>query len=177
VTRIDTGGWQLSAMYTIGGPGRLRRMDDNARALRLALRFGAVVLLICLLLPWFSGEDDGVPLKVAGWDTEPGFTVGMIAVAVVLIALSGARPMVRFRWVPVAIALVAVALTIWLLRRGDRYSTPDLFFGAYLTIAVEAGLLGLAVAIARTAFPRPAGGVRDQHVEDRGDEQGGASAT
>ena len=81
-----------------------------------------LALAASLLLPWFSGTDDGEPLTIAGWDTEPGFTVGMLACALVIAVAR--RPLV------VALAaVVAIALTIWMLPRGDRYSGYDLAAG------------------------------------------------
>ena len=112
----------------------------------LVLRVGGVALVLSLLLPWFSGTDDGEPLTVAGWDTEPGFTIAMIALGLAVAAVAGAR---RFRWAPLALTLVAAGLTVWMLGRGDRYSAPDLLAGAYVAIAIE---LALLIAGTRAAF-------------------------
>ena len=78
-----------------------------------------LALAASLLLPWFSGTSDGQPLAIAGWDTEPGFTIGMLACALV-IAVVRRPPVVALA------AVVAIALTIWMLPRGDRYSGYDL---------------------------------------------------
>jgi hypothetical protein len=50
------------------------------------LRLGGWAVLLLLLLPWWSGTDDGDPLKIAGWDTEPGFTAAMVAAGLVAVA-------------------------------------------------------------------------------------------
>ena len=91
-----------------------------------------------LLLPWFSGSDDGEPLTIAGWDTEPGFTVGMLACALV-IAVARRPLVVAFA------AVVAIALTIWMLPRGDRYSGYDLSPGGFVALAIAAVVLGTAI--------------------------------
>jgi hypothetical protein len=111
----------------------------------LVLRIGGVALALSLLLPWFSGTDDGEPLTVAGWDTEPGFTIAMIALGLGVTAVAGAR---RLRWAPLALTLVAVALTVWMLGRGDRYSAPDLLAGAFVAIAIELALVTAGTLVA-----------------------------
>jgi hypothetical protein len=122
---------------------------QRQHALTTVLRLGAVAVLACLLLPWFGGEDDGRPLHVAGWDTEPGFTVGMIALGLVLLATPRPKPAGVRRWLPLAATVLMIALTIWMLPRGDRYSAPDLLAGAYVALAFEAALLAAAVAYSR----------------------------
>jgi hypothetical protein len=88
-----------------------------------------VALALSLLLPWFTGTSDGESLTIAGWDTEPGFTAGMIACAVVI--AFGRRPPV------VAVASgVAIGLTVWMLPRGDRYSGYDLAYGGFVALAL-----------------------------------------
>jgi hypothetical protein len=62
-----------------------------------------LALAASLLLPWFRGTDDGEPLTVAGWDTEPGFTLGMLACAVVI-------AVVRRPYVVAVAAVVAIVL-------------------------------------------------------------------
>jgi hypothetical protein len=116
----------------------------------LVLRVGGVALALSLLLPWFSGTDDGEPLTVAGWDTEPGFTIAMIAIGLGVAAMAGSR---RLRWAPLALAIVAVGLTVWMLGRGDRFSAPDLLAGAYVALAIELALViaGTLVAFAPRA--------------------------
>ena len=102
------------------------------------------LLAVSLLVPWFYGTDDGQPLTIAGWDTEPGFTLGMVACACVL-AIAGAvdRPLLAIP--PTA---TAVALTIWMLPRGGRYSGYDLGPGGFIALVVS--ILALAVAGARS---------------------------
>lgn len=135
--------------------GTIRAMPGKDRQLTV-LRWAAGALLIWLLLPWFSGQDDGEPLKASGWDTEPRFTLGMTAAGFALIALTGMSTVLkRVRWLALVIAFIIVGLTFWMLRRGDRYSTPQLFVGAYVTIAVEAVLVGVSTVI---AAPRSRGG-------------------
>jgi len=116
----------------------------------LVLRIGGVALALSLLLPWFSGTDDGEPLTVAGWDTEPGFTIAMIAIGLGVATMAGTQ---RLRWAPLALTLVAAGLTAWMLGRGDRYSAPDLLAGAYVAIAIELALViaGTLVAFAPRA--------------------------
>jgi hypothetical protein len=97
-----------------------------------------LALAASLLLPWFSGTDDGEPLTIAGWDTEPGFTVGMLACALVIAVAR--RPSV----VAVA-AVVAIALTLWMLPRGDRYSGYDLGPGGFVALGIAALVLGTAI--------------------------------
>ena len=105
---------------------------------RRAWIVGGLALAATLLLPWFAGSDDGEPLTVACWDTEPGFTVGMLACAVVIAVAR--RPHV------VALAAVAaIALTIWMLPRGDRYSGYDLRPGGFVALGIAAVVLGTAV--------------------------------
>ena len=109
------------------GPG-LRRAVTPAAGLALAAS---------LLLPWFTGSDDGEPLTIAGWDTEPGFTLGMLACAFVIAVVR--RPLV------VALAaVVAIALTVWMLPRGDRYSGYDLALGGFVALGIAAVVLGTA---------------------------------
>ena len=97
-----------------------------------------LALAASLLLPWFTGTDDGQPLTVAGWDTEPGFTVGMLACAFVVAVAR--RPLV------VALAAaVAIALTLWMLPRGDRYSGYDLAIGGFVALAIAVVVLGAAI--------------------------------
>jgi hypothetical protein len=112
----------------------------------LVLRIGGIALALSLLLPWFSGTDDGEPLTVAGWDTEPGLTIAMIALGLGVASLAGAR----LRWVPLALTIVAVGLTVWMLGRGDRYSAPDLLAGAYVAIAIELALVTAGTLVAFT---------------------------
>ncbi len=100
-------------------------------------RAGGLLLALSLLLPWFRGTDDGQPLTIAGWDTEPGFTLGMLACALVIAVAR--RPLV------VALAaVVAIALTIWMLPRGDRYSGYDLALGGFVALGIAAVVLGTA---------------------------------
>ena len=98
-------------------------------------------LAVSLLLPWFYGTDDGQPLTVAGWDTEPGFTLGMLAcAAAIVVAGLIDRPLVA-----ALSAVAAIALTIWMLPRGDRYSGDDLGPGAIVALAVA--VIALAAAV------------------------------
>jgi len=122
----------------IAGPG------NEARFLVMrgwALTAAGAALAASLLLPWFYGTDEGQPLTIAGWDTEPGFTLGMLACACA-IAIAGRlnRPLiVMLSTVP------AIALTIWMLPRGERYSGYDLGPGAFVALAVAVMALALAV--------------------------------
>src|SRR6478609_1918655 len=104
-----------------------------------ALVAAAGLMAVSLLVPWFYGTDDGQPLTIAGWDTEPGFTLGMVACACVL-AIAGAvdRPLLA---APPSAA--ALALTIWTLPRGERYSGYELGPGGFISIVVS--ILALAV--------------------------------
>jgi hypothetical protein len=95
-------------------------------------------LAATLLLPWFSGTSDGEPLTIAGWDTEPGFTIGMLASALVIAVVR--RPLV------VALAAaVAIGLTVWMLPRGDRYSGYDLAAGGFVALALALAVVGTAI--------------------------------
>ena len=40
-----------------------------------AWKLAGPALAASLLLPWFYGTDKGQSLTIAGWDTEPGFTL------------------------------------------------------------------------------------------------------
>jgi hypothetical protein len=106
-------------------------------------------LALSLLLPWFHGSDDGQPLTIAGWDTEPGFTAGMLACACV-IAVAGQleRPVIAL--LPAA---VAIALTVWMLPRGDRYSGYDLRPGGFVALGIAVVVLATSVRLMRA---RPA---------------------
>lgn len=106
-------------------------------------------MIACLVLPWFGGEDAGRALHVAGWDTEPGFTIGMIAAGLVLLATPPPERTGLRRWLPLVATLVMIALTVWMLPRGDRYSAPDVLIGAYVALALEAALLFAGIAFAR----------------------------
>jgi hypothetical protein len=112
-----------------------------------ALPVACTALAAALLLPWFYGTDDGQSLTIAGWDTEPGFTVGMLACAAG-IAIAGrlGRPLLA-----VLAAVPAIALTIWMLPRGGRYSGYDLGPGAFVALVVAV----LAIAIAARQRLRP----------------------
>jgi hypothetical protein len=99
------------------------------------------MLAVSLLLPWFYGTDDGSPLTIAGWDTEPGFTLGMLACACG-IAIAGVSNRPR---IAVLSTVPAIALTIWMLPRGDRYSGYDLGPGAFVALAVAGSALALAL--------------------------------
>jgi hypothetical protein len=146
---VDHGAvWTGLRVATAPVCARITRMDGDGWS-RLGVRLAGVALLACLLLPWFSGSDDGESLRVAGWDTEPGFTAGMIAVGLVLLALP-TSPGMAARWLPLVVTLVAIGLTLWMLPRGERYSAPNLILGSYVTLAVEAALLLLAIRIAMT---------------------------
>jgi hypothetical protein len=106
-----------------------------------AWKVAGPALAISLLLPWFYGSDDGVALTIAGRDTEPGFTAAMIACAC-CVAVAGVlnRPLVA------ALATVpAIALTIWMLPRGERYSGYDLGAGGFVALAIAVVALALAV--------------------------------
>jgi hypothetical protein len=93
-----------------------------------------------LLLPWFEGTDDGEPLTIPGWDTEPGFTASMLACACV-VGIAGHRG----RWLIVALAtVIAIALTVWMLPRGDRYSGYDLGPGAFIALGIAVVVLAAA---------------------------------
>lgn len=112
-----------------------------------AWKLAGLALAASLLLPWFYGTDDGQSLAIAGWDTEPGFTIGMIACAcgVVVAGLSG-RPVIV-----VVSAVAAIVLTIWMLPRGDRYSGYDLGPGGFVALVVAA--IAVAVALRRARDP------------------------
>jgi hypothetical protein len=109
-----------------------------------AWKLAGLALAVSLLLPWFYGTDDGQPLTIAGWDTEPGFTLGMLARACG-IAVGGLldRPLVAM-----VSALPAIAVTVWMLPRGELYSGYDLGPGAVVALVVA--LIAFA-----TALPRP----------------------
>jgi hypothetical protein len=100
--------------------------------------------VVSLLVPWFYGTDDGQPLTIAGWDTEPGFTLGMIAcAAVVVIAGAVDRPRLA-----APASATAIGLTIWMLPRGELYSGYDLGPGGI--VALAASVVALAVAVRRS---------------------------
>ncbi len=108
---------------------------------RWVWKAAGAALAVSLLLPWFYGTDDGQALVVAGWDTEPGFTLGMLAcAAAIVVAGLIDRP-------PIAApaAVVAIALTIWMLPREDRYSGDDLGPGAIVALVVAVVALAAAV--------------------------------
>ena len=108
-----------------------------------AWKLAGPALAVSLLLPWFHGTDDGQPLTIAGWDTEPGFTLGMLACACGIAA--GAllnRPLVA-----VASAVPAIALTVWMLPRGELYSGYDIGPGAFVALVVA--LIAVAAAVRR----------------------------
>ena len=73
-----------------------------------------LALAASLLLPWFGGTSDGEPLTIAGWDTEPGFTIGMLACA---LAIAVARR-------PLVVALAAVVAIAALVAAISRARTP-----------------------------------------------------
>ena len=112
-----------------------------------AWKVAGPALAASLLLPWFYGTDDGQPLTIAGWDTEPGFTLGMIACACG-IALGGLlkRPLIAM-----LSAVPAVALTVWMFPRGELYSGYDLGPGAFVALAVA--VIAFAIAV-RQPFRR-----------------------
>jgi len=66
-------------------------------------------------------------LTIAGWDTEPGFTLGVLACACA-VAVAGAldRPLVAMLF-----TVPALALTLWMVPRGERDSGYDLGAGAF----------------------------------------------
>ena len=105
-------------------------------------------LAVSLLLPWFYGTSDGDSLTIPGWETEPGFTLGMLACAgVITIASLADRPLV------VALAaVIAIGLTVWMLPRGDLYSGYDLGPGGFVALAVSVCALVLTRG-ARTRRP------------------------
>jgi hypothetical protein len=109
----------------------------------------AGLMAVSLLFPWFYGTDDGQPLTIAGWDTEPGFTLGMVACAC-LLAIAGAvdRPLLA---VPPSTA--ALTLTSWMLLRGERYSGYERGPGGFIAIFVS--ILALALVAARSRPRRP----------------------
>jgi hypothetical protein len=112
-----------------------------------ALPVAGGALAAALLLPWFYGTDDGQSLTIAGWDTEPGFTVGMLACAVAIATAARLdRPLVAM-----LSAVSAIALTIWMLPRGERYSGYDLGPGGFVALVVAT----LAVAVAARQQRRP----------------------
>ncbi|HTE61010.1 MAG TPA: hypothetical protein VK631_11710 [Solirubrobacteraceae bacterium] len=96
-----------------------------------------------LLLPWFYGTDDGQPLTIAGWDTEPGFTLGMLACACGI----GAGALLYRPLIVMFSAPPAIALTIWMLPRGELYSGYDLGPGAFAALATA--LIAFAMAVRR----------------------------
>lgn len=118
---------------------------------RVAMRLWAaagLALAASLLLPWFSGTSDGEPLTIAGWDTEPGFTAGMLVCALVIAVVR--RPLI------VALAaVVAIGLTIWMLPRGERYSGYDLGPGGFVALALALVVLGTAIRRSRLAGLEP----------------------
>jgi hypothetical protein len=123
-----------------------RRAGARFLAMRgWALMLAGAALAVSLLLPWFYGTDEGQSLTIAGWDTEPGFTLGMLACACA-IAVAGRlnRPHIA-----ILSTVPAIALTIWMLPRGERYSGYDLGPGAFVALVVAAVALGLA---ARQSF-------------------------
>jgi hypothetical protein len=104
-----------------------------------------LVLAASLLLPWFRGSDDGEPLAIAGWDTEPGFTAGVLACAVGLVVAGRLhRPLVAL-----VSAVAAAGLIAWMLPRGDRYSGYDLGPGGFVALAAIA--LALLLLLRRRA--------------------------
>ena len=111
-----------------------------------------LALAASLLLPWFSGTSDGEPLTIAGWDPAPGFTIGMLACALVIAVVRR----------PLAVALaaaVAIALTIWMLPRGDRYSGSQLGPGGFVALTIALVVLGTAIRRLR-ASTVPRSGMR-----------------
>jgi hypothetical protein len=108
----------------------------------LLLRLGGLALLLLLLPPWWSGTDDGEPLKIAGWDTEPGFTAAMVAAGLGLAAFGS-----RWRAVPALVcAIAALALTVWMPPRGDLFSGYHVLVAGYAEAALAAVLVVVAVA-------------------------------
>lgn len=105
-----------------------------------------LALALSLLLPWFEGSDDGESLTVAGWDTEPGFTVGVLASAAG-IALAK-RPVVAL-----VCAVAAIGLIVWMLPRGDRYSGYDLAPGGFVALALAVAVLASATRAGVRARP------------------------
>jgi hypothetical protein len=81
-------------------------------------------------VPWWSGTDDGEPQKIAGWDTEPGFT-GAMAAAGLGLAVCGAR----WRSRPtLACVIAALGLTT---SRGDLYSGYHVLAAGYERVTSE----------------------------------------
>ena len=99
-----------------------------------ALKVAGAALAASLLLPWFYCAHEGGRFATAGWDTEPGFTLGVLACACA-IAVAGHfdRSLIA-----VLCTVPAVALILWMLPRGERYSCYDLGPGAFIALAVTA---------------------------------------
>ena len=105
-----------------------------------AWKVAGLALAVSLLLPWFYGTDDGKSLTIAGWDTEPGFTLGIVACACGIV-IAG---VLRQPFIAMLSTVPAIALTIWMMPRGELYSGYDLGPGAFFALVVA----GIAFAVA-----------------------------
>jgi len=112
-------------------------------------KVAGAALAVSLLVPWFYGTDDGQPLTIAGWDTEPGFTLGMLACACAIVVAGFAdQPLIAL-----LSTVPAIVLTVWMLPRGELYSGYDLGPGAF--VALAAAVMALAVAAPRRSRASP----------------------
>jgi hypothetical protein len=111
-----------------------------------------LTLAFSLALPWFYGTDDGQPLTIPGWDTEPGFTLGMLACACGIAATASLKQ----PFFAMLSTVAAIALTVWMLPRGERYSGYDLGPGGFVALVVATVALAMAVRQSfASRFARP----------------------
>jgi hypothetical protein len=73
---------------------------------------GGLVLLVCMLLPWFdiTGRDAGVTVTKTGWQSFGGvFDILIVVLAAVPIAIAIGRASDSLRWLPLSQGVLALA--------------------------------------------------------------------
>ena len=144
--------------------------DPRAEATFLVMRGWAwkvagLALAVSLLLPWFYGTDDGKSLTIAGWDTEPGFTLGIVACAWHCLAGVLRQPFIAM------LSSASHRADRWMIAAGAGcYRGYDLGPGAFFALVVAG--IAFAVAVHANHFgarnERPEAGV----VSGRRDQSG-----
>ncbi|RKQ88362.1 hypothetical protein C8N24_6404 [Solirubrobacter pauli] len=130
------------------------------------IKVPGIALTVALLAPWFEATSDGDDSWVAGWDTDPWFTIPMFfaGMAVVFGGIALNRLLV------VLGAIAGVGLTVWMLPRGEEFSGYALGPGGF--IAVAAGVAAIGSALWRRPTDAPA---QDRHSSPRRLDRPGAT--
>jgi hypothetical protein len=111
--------------------------------MRALVGAGAVATAISLLLPWIDGRDG----NVAGYAARPLFTVAILVVCLVQLALAR-----RYAWIAAPVAGVGLALIRWVVHHNDYYARPGLDSGIWVCAGAQAVvLLASVVETARRA--------------------------